>query len=601
MSRKAEGKRMKAEVVGRAAPPVPTGGEFITPERVIMSLRQRFNPIRILTPELLSVQLDQMTRGYLWPIMRTWDAMEKRDDRLSSVCPKRFSAVSRYGIEVVTREKSAAAEAQKEALEFFFDNCRTQNALDENEVGGVRSLLSQMARAIGMRYVCHEILWEPRLNGLTATFRLAPPWYFECLTGRLRFLEQDFVYYGADMPPDRWLVTVGAGIMEASSVAYMFKWMPLKDWVNYTEKYGMPGLLGECNGAYGSPEWKAMVTMLQNFGQDWAAVMSLGSKITPINAAVAGEAPFKPLVDQCDKAMTILWRGSDLGTMSHSGQGQGQGASLQQSETDVMTEDDALWLGETLNTQIVPRILQYTFGTDEALVELRVMTAEKRDKNQDLAAIQVLGPAGVPFAVDAMLERFDFPTPDEGDELLVFPPTAEPGEPAPDDSETSNSAVARAIARLDMTISNAWQESAHPRKEDGTFVSLPLVSIPDEQWTGARAELSSRANALMKTFGPERHPRVGLIHFTSDGRGETLHRQRTPHEFQAVKALPEIARRGRWMRSEPDNKGRQGVVAFHHIEARLRIGQTPYHAQLITKETEDGTVTRHKFYLHRIK
>ena len=383
-----------------------------------MSLRQRFNPIRVLTPELLSIQLDQMTRGYLWPIMRTWDAMEKRDDRLSAVAPKRFKAVSRYGMEVVMKERTPEAEAQKQEVEYFFGNCRVQNSLDENEVGGVRMLIRQMARAIGMRYVCHEILWEPRMTGLTATFRLAPPWYFECLTGRLRFLEQDFVYQGTEMPEDRWLVTVGDGIMEASSVAYMFKWMPLKDWVSYTERYGMPGLIGECTGAYRSPEWNAMVEMLRNFGQDWAAVISAGSKITPLQVAATGEAPFKALVEACDAALTILWRGSDLGTYSHHGAGQGQGASLQADETAILTEDDAEWIAETLNTQIVPKVVQYTRGTEDVKVAVQLLTRERRSPLLDLQAIQVLGPCGVPFAKDEVMARFGWAEPGEGEELL---------------------------------------------------------------------------------------------------------------------------------------------------------------------------------------
>jgi len=395
-----------------------------------MSMRQRFNPIRILTPELLSIQLDQMTRGYLWPIMRTWDAMEKRDDRLSAVAPKRYKAVSRNGIEIVMKEKSAEAEAQKAEVEYFFDNCRTQNALDENEVGGARTLIRQMARAIGMRYVCHEILWEPRYAGLTATFRLAPPWYFECLTGRLRFLEQDFVYYGTEMEEDRWLVTVGDGIMEASSVAYMFKWMPLKDWVSYTERYGMPGLIGECTGAYKSPEWDAMVEMLRNFGQDWAAVVSAGSKITPLQVAGAGEAPFKPLVDACDRAITILWRGNDLGTMSHHGTGGGQGAMLQGDETAILTEDDAAWIADTLNTQIVPKVVKYTRGTSEVKVEAQLLTRDRRDLQLDLQAIQILGPCGVPFSKADVLERFGWSEPLEGDELLKFNPEAAPARGA---------------------------------------------------------------------------------------------------------------------------------------------------------------------------
>ena len=93
--RKLNGHRVPATVHHAANAPAPDTGEKITTERVQMSIRTRFDPLPSLNPRLLVRYLQQFEFGYLDLAARTWDAMERRDDRLSSVVPKAKSALSR--------------------------------------------------------------------------------------------------------------------------------------------------------------------------------------------------------------------------------------------------------------------------------------------------------------------------------------------------------------------------------------------------------------------------------------------------------------------------------------------------------------------------
>jgi len=405
---------------------LPRGSGKITPGRVELSLRQRFNPIRILTPELLATQLDQFSRGYLSPIMRTWEAMERRDDRLASVAPKAKSALARNGFEVVLTDNAQSAEAgkHKEALEYFYRNLTVTDAYDENRAGGFSLLVRTMAHAIGRKYSVHEICWQPAESGLTAEFRAAPCWFFENLTGKLRFLTQDFDYQGVAMNPDEWLVTVGDGIDEACSVAYMFKHLPLKDWLNYSEKFGFPGILGKTAASQGSDQWDAMKGAVAAFANDFAAVCNVSDTIELIKAEGGqGATPFEPIIEKMDRAMSILWRGADLGTQSHHGTGGGQGASLQADETDALDEDRAEMLSETLNIHIDRRVIAFTFGAGVVpLARVRVKTRETRDLSFDLKVIAAMVPLGLPISVADALNRFGFSQPAEGERVLVAPP-----------------------------------------------------------------------------------------------------------------------------------------------------------------------------------
>jgi|GEM_PF-5264768 len=186
------------------------------------------------------------------------------------------------------------------------------------------------------------------------------------------------------MADDEWLVTVGEGIMEPLSVAYMFKQLSLRDWVSYSEKFGTPGLLGKTNSAKDSPEWEALETAISEFSTDWAAVTSEGTSIELIEAkGGAGNLPFPPLVDRMDRAISTICRGADLSTMSAS-QGPGQGASVQGDEGDLLEQDDAAMITETLQ-QISRIVIRERFGDEQPLAYVQVVVPKKKD-NADTRA-----------------------------------------------------------------------------------------------------------------------------------------------------------------------------------------------------------------------
>ena len=114
-------------------------------------------------------------------------------------------------------------------------------------------------------------------------------------------------------------------------------------------------------------------------------------------------------------------------------------------------------------------------------------------------------------------------------------------------------------------------------------------------------EMHKRADQIMRAFDPVSHPQLGTIRFSRDGREKTLSEKRTPHEFQSVRALPELIRRGQVVSTTADRKGRQDVMAWHKLEHALQIGDAPYKAEITIKEFRDGSAVAHKFYLHRIK
>jgi hypothetical protein len=444
----------------------------VTPTRIQFSIRLRFNPIRNLTPELLSQYLDSFRLGFLRNAALTWDAMERRDSRLQTVAPKRKKSVSRHGWEILTVDDSPEAAAQKAFLEYFYNHLSVITALEPDEEGEMSLLMRQMMDAVGKRYAIHEIVWQPQADGnLTAKFIFCPLWWFEGTQGKLRFLLNEFAIYGVDMEPGGWLVTVGDGIMEACSVAYIFKHLPMRDWLAFSEKFGTPGVTGETPAAKDSTEWNAMVDAVSSFSADWSAVFNTGGKISLIEANGKGDQPFKPLVDMMNEEMTRLWRGSDLGTSSKK---DGVGASLQGDESDILEVDDAVMLTETLERKVSKFARQWKFGDAPSLAYIKIKVPEADNTELDLKIDQFLIDNNFPISRSSAGQRYGRELPAKTDDLLA--PIATP-PPAPAFDEDSSIANDQRTDASDKLIQRGKQAFAAAVQEDLSHVLSRLNDI----------------------------------------------------------------------------------------------------------------------------
>jgi phage gp29-like protein len=420
------------------------------------AIQNRMNPIRGLKPEKLAQILDQFKKGDLRPAALLWDAMIRRDLLVRNVVSKRCKAVARAQWEILTVDDSPEALAHKRVLEKVYNNIVVTNALDGNERGGMGLLLRLMMMAQGTRYAAFDLVWKivqgsGRLIGsqqrrkdkgsrlkakggeegistegnegneegtfLTAELTYCPLEFFENRTGRLRFLRNDFDFYGEEMKPGEWLVAVGDGIMEATSVAYCYKHLALKDWVACSEAFGTPIPWIQTDAALNSPEWRSLEVMGAQMMAQRVLVTSTTDQVKLIEMAGAANLPFPPLVESMDRAIASLWRGADLSTIS---QGQASvGASLQGDEADLLLEDDAKWLAEILWDQIDLPALKYALpGVEEALAYVSILPPKRKNVEQDIKIDEFLINSGFESSKDDAAERYGRALAEPGDPIL---------------------------------------------------------------------------------------------------------------------------------------------------------------------------------------
>jgi phage gp29-like protein len=480
----------------------------LTPQVVSMVRRSRFNPLRSLSPELLSRQIDQFNVGWLRDFALMGDAIRHRDDMIPVALGKLEKGVSRHGYQVLVNDgldpaQQEIAHQHREALKYFFDHCTATAGLDRNQSGGFRLLVQQMMGAAASRYAVHEIVWEPRVDPLTgesrltATFIQVPLWFFENVTGRLRFVQS---YYGSlegqDMQPDEWLVTVGEGLMEPLAVAYMFKSMASQDENSYSEKFGTPGLLGKTSAAKGSDGWQAMVDAVAAFGQDWAAVVNLDAQIELIEAkGGAASTPFPAIIERMNRAIATLCRGADLSTISAVG-GAGQGASLQGGESDLLEQDYAEAISETLQC-ISRKVISWLFGTDTPLAYVRIVIPERKNTEEMIKKFTYLVGAGVPVGVSYARQELGVPPPAPDEEVLKA--VTVPSPFAPPATFTAANSVAQAKASLFnaaalRSLKAAQVEALRPLIER----VLLVADLPDAEFDAGLAQLRTDLPAIAK-------------------------------------------------------------------------------------------------------
>jgi len=233
---------------------------------------------------------------------------------------------------------------------------------------------------------------------------------------------------GIDLEDKGWMVTMGAGIMEACSVMYLYKTLPLKDWVIYSERCPMPAIIGRTEAPMDSAPWKSLQSAVEQVSNGFSGVISTGQELEKIDFSAEGSLPFAELVNWASRGITTLWRGGDLSTMSNQSAEAGQGASVQGEEKDTLTDDDCQMVSETCNLQLDRLVLDIVFGEGtEALAYFSYGGAGRVNITGELATDQALYNMGAPLSMTGTLERYGRPVPKPGEELLQKPAGGQSG------------------------------------------------------------------------------------------------------------------------------------------------------------------------------
>lgn len=374
---------------------------------VAMEQLMKGNPLWGANPDRLVAAVAGWDAGNIAELARLVDAYEIHDDTAKIGVKKRDASVARCEHTILIEEgseKDPRAQLHRDILTKFWASVRVTSAFNRAQRGGIRLLKKQMMSAQSIGWSCHNIVWDtsnPR--AITAKFIHIPMWHFENLTGELRFKQLATDYYGVPMADGEWLVHTGDAIGPAVALACCAKRLSLQDWMLFSERAAIPGLLAKTDAAYGTDAWNRLVEMLSAWGRDWRGITDRNTDMTTVTLNGSGEPPMPRLVERMDRAIAALYRGADLSTIS---KGEGLGASLQGEESDMLEIDDCAALSESLHEQVDRYVIRYMTGDDTPLAYIWIEPVSKPNIENEIKKDAHLMSCGVKLSKRDMLQRY---------------------------------------------------------------------------------------------------------------------------------------------------------------------------------------------------
>lgn len=256
----------------------------------------------------------------------------------------------------------------------------------------VYSIISEAMDAMLFGYLPLEVMWERRDgNVVPASVTGKPPeWFRYSQENELLFLSRD-AWQGEAVPRYKFIVArnepsyenpYGEAALSSCFWPVVFKRGGLKFWVTFTEKYGMPYLIGKYARGTEQKEIDRILDNLENMIQDAVAAIPDDSSVEILEAGGKGASAdiFEKLLQYCNAEISKAISGQTLTTEVGSS-GSYAAANTHKEVLQDIVESGARMIESALNT-LIDWIVKINFGEAK---RPKFIMYEKEDVDQALA------------------------------------------------------------------------------------------------------------------------------------------------------------------------------------------------------------------------
>jgi phage gp29-like protein len=339
----------------------------------------------------------------------------------------------------IRRRKSAV-----KALEWGLDRDKAKSRVAKNVEAifadlDMERIITEMLDAVFYGYQPMEVMWEKRGSYLVPADIVGKPaeWFIYSPENELRFRSRQALLQGEELPPRKFIVPRQDasydnpyGFPDLSMVFWptTFKKGGLKFWVQFTEKYGAPWVIGKHPRGTGDKEANDLLDRLEDMVQDAVAVIPDDSSVEIKEAAgKTGSADvYERLLHFCRSEVSIALLGQNQTTEANSNRAS---ATAGLEVTRDIRDGDAAVVGAAFNT-LIRWICELNFG-DGARPVFSMWEQKEVDKIQAERDKTLVG-AGAKFTPSYFKRAYGF---QDGDLVEAGAP-AEP--PAADFAEGEN-------------------------------------------------------------------------------------------------------------------------------------------------------------------
>lgn len=374
-----------------------------------------------LTPQVLASLIQNANAGHDFDYLTLAEEMEERELHYGSVLSTRRLAVE--GLETTVE----AGGEDSQSLEIA-DAVRNQTKRPE-----FGDLVADLLDGLGKGRSTVEVLWRTGKVWEPASFVWRDPRYFQWHTQNaheLRLRDEADLVNGIALAPYKFIthvprlrtgIPVRRGMARLAAAAYMLKSFTLRDWMAFSELFGMPIRVGKYDSS-ASPEDKATLRRaLANLGSDAAAMIPKSMDVSFIERSnsSAGHTLFKDLAEFLDKGISKAVLGQVASTEGTAGK-LGNDKAQEEVRGDIKRAD-AKQVSNTLTRDFVIPFVNLNYGVQAVYPRIVLFVPEKEDTKALVEAITKLVPFGLRVGQGVVRDKLGLPDPDGKDEVLVAP------------------------------------------------------------------------------------------------------------------------------------------------------------------------------------
>ncbi len=406
------------------------------PERreiAVTSIRDRWSgyPSEKLTPVRLARIFKEADQGDVYNQAELFEEMEEKDTHLSAELLKRKNAVNAIDFDIVPYEEGLKGAGRKRARakpDKVCDFCRDVIY----SMPSFEDALFDLLDAIGRGFAVSEIVWDTDGGRAVVTdlkwIHQKKLIFTETMHPRLITDEHPT---GEEIPAFKVIYhrhkarsgyDTRAGMLRVCAWMYLFKNYSIKDWVAFSEVFGMPLRLGKYDPGATKEDKEALIRAIRSLGSDAAGIISKSTEIEFVEA-IRGRTEgnlYRTLADFCNREMSKAIVGATLTT--DVGDKGSYAASKTHNEVRLdLVKSDAWSLANTLRMQLLRPLVGFNFGWDVPVPWFQFQLQEPEDLKQLSEVYKNLVEMGQPISAEHVSERFGVPLPEEG-ETIIMPP-----------------------------------------------------------------------------------------------------------------------------------------------------------------------------------
>ncbi len=361
---------------------------------------------REMTPAELQYIMERADSGDPSDLCRLALELEEKNWDIRNSVSTRRNALLGCGWKILPPHgrTDAFAKMIAEHWEDVLRNTGNLNGLDT-----FQNLVSDLSGAIIAPFAVSEIIWE---GSEIAGFQSIESRHFTMIDSLTPKLVTSSDPRGIPLPPNKFIIhwnhrtgseLCRGGLIRTLAWLHCFQSYPLKDWLSYTERFGMPFIVAKLDRTAYEKDKTVVQNAIRNFGPRGGGVFSKNMELELLQAASGGENVYESLLSYMSDAITKVILGQLAASSNSSGL---SGGDAQSRVRQDILEADARNMEMTIRAQLAAPWTAFHYGPEAPVPVLQFQVEPPEDMASFAATLASLYAAGFDADPDEISQRF---------------------------------------------------------------------------------------------------------------------------------------------------------------------------------------------------